>query len=696
MFSKISCLVWIYKMIYFFNIKSSVFYSLIISLISLCSCSNNSVEDYYLIVGNSVSEVELNTIKDLKNDLSKVIAEKIQIISETEELPNHGIFFLLGTPDSNILIKDLAIQGNIKLSSEIPGSRGGIWSKTKLLNGQEAIVIGGSDVQGFQYTVYDYAQQVLGIDPLEYWTNKLPNKKTSKDLFNFEEKTIAPPKVPILAYFENDVDELANYRGNLLEYDWESYTEMINSLIRLRYNAIQFFDMLGRPEFFVRPEYKTLKPDYQIDIAYLDKMIDYAHEKGMKIQIDFELGYQIHPMDEEKAECWSKYKEDWIAAWTYYLEETPLNKTDIFVLRPRNQVWDWEYKSSCGESKIDVFNDVYKVFGELVDEFKPEATKVVVCYSDGMEMFNDHFNPPKDWIIAWSDHGFGDFKHLPNDTKGYQFGTYMHAGYWSNHTVHNPYPNKVETVMKGMFQNYGADKYCLVNGQNFRPFLLNLEAYSAVCNNPDAFNGDTFYKTWTQRYFNNEAAKHAVSSMKFLHKAQVGRKGYVEHLWEIREAISYLSNTPIRRPGKTPIPHDYKRVENDLENTKLVEINLSKALEEAKKGLILKDSEDNFYHAYIYLPAVLYSDLIAFERTLHRMSVLKRQFETTKDSKYLEEAKSLISDAEKQLEIIYKHRTDGDLDGKWKNWYAIKNRRQNNGFPTIKMIEDIEDNLNKL
>lgn len=683
-------------MIKIVNIKKLQLLSFVLSVLFLSSCSKTEPEIYYLVKGNAVNKVELGVINDLKNDLSKVVEGKIYIISEKDELPKKGQYFLLGTPETNGLIKELVIKNKISLSAQIPGARGGIWSKTVLSNGENAVVIGGSDVQGFQYAVYDYAKEVLGIDPFEYWTGKTPKKTPNTDIFSFQDKTIAPPKVPILCYFENDVDELANYRGKLLEYDWESYTEMINSLVRLRYNAIQFFDMLGRPEFFMRPEYKALVPDYQMDIEYLDKMIDYAHEKGMKVQIDFALGYQIKSFSEEKAACWKLYKDDWVTAWKYYLEKTPLAKTDIFVLRSRNQVWDWEYKSSCGEDKIEVFNEVYKVFGDLVDSYNPDAQKVVICYSDGMDMFNEGFDPPEDWIVAWADHGFGDFKFMPNSTKGHDFGTYMHAGFWLNHTVHNPYPEKVEKEMKYMFENFGADKYCMVNGQNFRPFLLNLEAYSAVCNNPDEFTGNGFYKSWTERYFDEETAKHAVASMKFLSEAQENRKGYVEHLWEIREAVSYLSNAPIRRPGKTPIPFDYERVENDLENTKLVEANLNKALEEAKKGLEKASSENNFYHAYIYLPTLIYSDLIAFERTLHRMSVLKREFENTKDSNYLEEAKSLISYAEKQLEIIYKHRTDGDLDQKWENWYSVKIRRQNNGFPTMQMLKDIEVNLNNL
>ena len=681
-------------MIKIFNVKQKITISIIFSMLLFFSCKQPETEKYYLVVGEKAEKVERNTVIDLQNDLKKVVNAPVQMLSASESLPLSGTVFILGTTKSNALIEKLAIQKKINLSEKKTGSRGGIWARTNYKHLENVIVIAGSDVQGLQYAIYDYSKEILGIDPLEYWTEKTPQNLSNDAVLNFTSKVIAPPKVPVLTYFENDVDELANYRGKLLEYDWESYTELIDALVRMRYNAIQLFDMLGRPEFFIRPEYKTLKPDYQVDVSYIEKMIDYAHEKGMKIVVDFILGYQIHPMSANKADCWKTYKEDWLNAWRYYLEETPLSKTDIFILRPRHQVWDWEYKSSCGENKIEVFNEVYKVFGDLIDEYKPQAQKVLVCYSDGMEMWNDGFRPPKDWTVVWSDHGFVDFDHAPNTTDNYEFGTYMHAGYWLNHTVHNPYPEKIETVMKEMFNNYNADKICLVNGQNFRPFLLNLEAYSEVCYNPETFNGDNFYKTWTERYFSKAAAKHAVSSMKWLHKAQQGRKGYVEHLWEIREAVSYLSNAPIQRPGKTPIPYDYKRVEGDYITTAHTAKNLKNALEEAKKGWEVEQT--NFYHAYILLPAQLYSDLIAFETILHDMSKLKREFELTKNSLFLEEAKQLLPKAKTQLDTIYKRREKGDLNPKWKGWYAIKNRRQNNGFPTQDMLLVIEENLNQM
>lgn len=663
-----------------------------------CLACNSGVEQpstVYLITGENSNAVEISTINDLKNDLEKVLKEEVHIVKEGVEIPNKSLVFIVGTANSNSIITDMVTSGELVLTDVQPGPRVGIWSKNTYAD-SDVIVIAGSDVQGLQYAIYDYSNEVLGVDPLEYWTGKTPVALKVNDIYNFEPKTIAPPRVPNLTYFENDVDELANYRGELLKYDWESYTEMINSLVRLRYNSIQLFDMLGRPEFFIRPEYKALKPDYQIDIDYVEKMIDYAHEKGMKIAVDFALGYQIHPMDAEKADCWKTYKADWLQAWRYYFEHTPLAKTDIFILRPRHQVWDWEYESTCGESKIEVFNEVYAAFGELVDEYKPDSQKVLVCYSDGMEMWNEGFRPPTDWTVLWSDHGFGEFEHLPNTTDGYDFGTYMHAGYWLNHTVHNPYPEKVELVMKEMFQKYEAYKYCLVNGQNFRPFLLNLVAYSEVCKNPDTFNADAFYKEWTEQYFIPKAAEHAVKSMKWLSEAQEGRKGYVEHLWEIREAVSYLSNAPIVRPGKSPVPFDYDRVIGDVENVKRVKEVLEKSLSEAELGYELLKRNDNFYHSYILLPAQLYSDLIAFETELHNMALLKKQFETTKDIKYLNEAISLLPTAKNKLKIVFDHRSSGDINDKWKNWYSIAIRRQNNGFPTYEMLDAIEANLNKM
>ncbi len=658
------------------------------------SCSNT--EQFYIVVGSQASRAELLTVEHFKKDLETVCGESFSVVNAGDQLPDDGFFFVVGTSDSNELIQKLIRKKDVVLSENFPGKRGGVWAKVALENGQPAIVLAGADIQGTQYAVYDYCSEILGVDPFQYWTGKKTTTKHVNDLLVFDNKVIAPPQIPILCYFENDVDELANRKDPLLEYDWESYTEMINSLVRNKYNAIQFFDMLGRPEFFLREEYKAIRPDYDIRISYIDSMIDYAHDMGMMVQIDLSLGYKIRPMEQEKADCWSEYKDEWIANWKYYFEETPLGKADIFSLRPRNQVWDWEYQSSCGENKVDVFNEVYVELGELIDQYKPGAPKIAICYSDGMEMFNNGFNPPKDWIVVWSDDGWGGFKMLPDSTKGYQFGTYMHAGYWLNHTVHDPYPEKLDSIMKMMCRQFQATSYCQVNGQQFRPFLINIEAFSKIADNPEAFDGNLFYTEWTQRYFGDNAAAFAVQSMKKLHEAQFSNIGYVEHLWEIREAVAYLSNLPIVRPGKPSIPNDYKHVEDDYDALEIRTELLVQAREQGARGAEYVPEDDLFYHDYIQLPVELYLDLLAFESSLHQMAKYKREFEKTNDTGQLKKALDLLGMAKADLDAIYKRCAQGDKNDKWKGWYDPAKRRPNNGFPSIEMLDAIEANLRSL
>ena len=657
----------------------------------LHSCVNR--RQIFVVIGEKASPAEVLAANHLKKDLQAVSGENVFVSVSEKSILENGIIFYVGTPKSNSGIGGFIKSKSLILTEDFPGKRGGIWAKVITETGNEAIILGGSDVQGAQYAVYDYCRKVLGVDPFEYWTGKSPDPGKPFDPYNFSNKVLAPPEVPVLCYFENDVDELANLKTPLLEYDWVSYTEMINSLVRLKYNAIHLFDMLGRPEFFLRPAYEKIRPGYDVRLSYIDSLINYAHDMGMMVEIDLSLGYKIRPMAQDKADCWSKNKDEWIANWKYYFEETPIKKADIFSLRPRNQVWDWEYKSSCGENKTDVFNEVYAELGKIISNYSPQAIKIATCYADAMEMFNTGFNPPSDWIIAWSDDGWGGFTSLPGDTKGYKFGTYMHAGFWKNHTVHDPYPEKIDSSMKMMVNKYQAIHYWEINGQQFRPFLLNIEAFAAAANNPGLFDGDHFYKEWTERYFGPGAAAFAVQSMKKLHEAQFNNVGYVQHLSEIKQIIEYLQNTSVLNDEKSLQHVNSEKIFDNIQPVEKRLGILKEAKLQAEKGMEIVNSGNTFYHDYILLPVNLYLDLIVFEKTLNDIVLLKSTFEKTGEKRNLEQALNLLEQAKTELETVYKRSLEGDKNQRWKGWYDPAKRRPNNGFPTLEMLDVIETNM---
>jgi hypothetical protein len=660
-------------------------------LSSRCLFAGDPVHEYIVYYGKHSNQTERAVCRDLKNDIEAVTGKGVLVLAEPATLPDSGNYYLVGTPRSSALIKQLISKGKIRWETGKMGLQGGVISSLEP-GSAHVVVLAGATVEGAQNTVYAYSKSALRIDPLSYWTGLRP-AISKKPLAHLVKDCIVPsPAVPIICYMENDVDELANMQKPYLEYSMDTWKGMVNSLRRMHYNAIQFFDMLGRPEFYTRSAYKKLVPDYHADMALVDSMIDYAHLKGMNIQVDLSLGYQVESLSDSEALCWSRYKDQWIKIWIYYLTKTPLGKADIYSLRPRNQVWDRAYVSSCGENKIDVFNDVFRVFDSVLHVYKPQARKICICYDDGMTMFNEGFHPPKDFIIAWSDDGYGNFKLLPASTKGYPFGTYMHAGYWTNHTVHDPYPLKIDSVMTFMKQRYNAVDYLEVNGQTFRPFLLNLDAFSKWAYNPALFNGKTFYHQWCVYYFGPEAAVNAVASMKALHAAQFDRTGYVRNLGQIKSLLGYLSDKAVVSSRGIAYRVNYDRLHfPHLSGRKQ---HLDAALKQASAGLGKgKGNRARFYDDFVYLPALMYNQLINFEITLMKAADHKHFYEVKHQKKNIIIARKLAKSAFDQLRIIYKTCMGGDRNPKWKGWYDPAKRRPNNGFPTLKMIEAVQANL---
>ncbi|MBI1343345.1 MAG: hypothetical protein GC171_10475 [Terrimonas sp.] len=645
---------------------------------------------YTIYQGKESSAVEKATCRDLKLDVEKVTGAQVLIAEEPAAVTGNGYHILVGSPTSSHLIADYAKRGLISVSNRYPGPRGGVIQV--ISEGQQKVlVLAGSDDEGVQNTVYAFSHGQLAVDPLSYWTGIPQKKKTGFDPYATPAKVIKPPAVPVICYFENDVDELANLKQPYLEYDMETWKAMINSLRRMHYNAIQLFDMLGRPEFFIREPYKKLRPGYHANMALVDSFIDYAHLKGMKVQVDLSLGYEIKSITDQEALCWSQYKGKWISTWIYYLTETPLGKADIYSLRPRNQVWDRAYVSSCGEQKETVFNEVFASVDSILNLYKPGAQKICICYDDGMEIFNQNFRPPKDFTLVWSDNGYGQFSTLPLDTRGYDFGTYMHAGFWKNHSVQDPYPERIDSVMNFMAKNFKATRYLQVNGQTFRPFLLNLQAFSQWAYDPVSFNGEDFYHQWAEHYFGTEAAPFAVASMKALHLAQFDRNGYVQNLSEIRGLINFLQEVNNESPSRFTKLFGEKLVPTELQERRRY---VKQSLDEASKGMARVRTHPAFYYDYVYLPAKMYFQLLEFENTLLELALFeKKEITGPLHQSASSKAKELLSQAASQLQIIYKTFQEGNQESKFKNWYDPARRRPNNGFPDMEMIQKIREHL---
>lgn len=333
---------------------------------------------------------------------------------------------------------------------------------------------------------------------LKYWTG-LDVEKPNYD----KEILKANNAFPIRCYFDNDSDELINYKGSNGLVDLKVYKELVLSLKAMGYNAIDIHDQLGRTEFYAWDSYKKYW-NYKGDIKHIENIINIIHEEGMLVQIPMYLAWGFDPIG-ENAECWHQHGDLWREKWRKYME-SPLGKGDIFLLRPRSPIYDCEYRCKCEEclekGTGKIMTEVFEAVEKIILSKKSDAKLICDLYAEGYELWRDKsFSVSENWLLMAADNGYGKFPPYKELGRGpHEWGIYLHAGFWLNHTIQDTHIDPLaESALKAY--ELGITNYILVNGQSFKNFILNIEAIMAMIFKGTGFNRKEFIKDWVSRLF---------------------------------------------------------------------------------------------------------------------------------------------------------------------------------------------------
>jgi hypothetical protein len=622
--------------------------------------------------GSGATPPERHACEDLRADLESVLGAPVELAVEDADRRDAGTVYLVGTPASSGWVAALVAQGGVTLSPTSPGPGGGVIRTLDRPGCGPLVLLAGSDAAGAQRAVYTYAREVLGVDPAKYFTGYAPQRRPDFTPPPFDQ-TLPPPRVPTLCYFDNDNDELANLSRPYLQFDRDTWRGVIATLVRLGYNAIDLHDHLGRSEFYRWDAYKALRPDYHTDLDLIDWVIDYAHARGVRAQIPMYLAWEFRQLTEEQAVCWTQHKQAWIDLWRHYLTETPLGKADLFLDRPRSQLWDCPYVSACGEDTATVMTEAFAALRDVVLEHNPAATLLCDLYSEGRDVWaTGRFNPPKEYVMLWPNDGFGRLPGPPGDKRGYRWGCYMHAGFWLNHVVQDPYPERIADSMRTMLCEYGADAYCLVNGQTFRHFILNLEAYARACEEPETFDGREFSRQWSRRYLGEEAVAPAVQAMEQLHAAS--EEGYVRLMHNVVAALTACVEKQ-RVEDLAELRRRRQAAASRLEA-------LRAALKTAEEAERCARDQAGFAHDQLVLPIRLFAETAELHLLL--LETLLAWNENRPEA-----ANERARDAAAVLCEHLETRARGDKNPKWAGWYDPRTRRPNGGFPDLAVLEGL-------
>ena len=145
--------------------------------------------------------------------------------------------------------------------------------------------------------------------------------------------------------------------------------------------------------------------------------------------------------------------------------------------------------------------------------------------------------------------------------------------------------------------------------------------------------------------------------MKRLDAAQFNRTGYVRNLSEIKGLIGYLGDSEVTTPNGSFKATYNNTLAPELQQ-RLREVNA--AYEAAQSGLAQAKEHEDFYYDYVYLPALMYNQLLEFESTLLEAAARKNAYAAGHRQKDLEAAKKLLKKSSAQLSDIYKTCRQGD------------------------------------
>ncbi len=626
--------------------------------------------DTRILISSRASDVEKVAAEELRADIAKVCpSESVTILPHDPNWSDsfEGNSIILGSLES--------------LSYLVEGEA--LYAETfslKCIDGKHLWIVGADD-RGVLYGVYEFSKRVLNIDALEYWTGNTAPQQTQLEIPEMDYREQAPA-FKLRGFLEHDNDMLANWKGRKLIVEFDIWKEMIDSLARLRYNYIGIHDLLGRPEFYLR-EYYTGMTDYHTDLELVERVIDYAHSKGLLVLVPMYLGWEFMHLEMDEV-CITSHFDRWMEIYSYYLRETPLGKADLFLARPRHPIYDSAYicpeEEAVGLHPGPLMEAVFSGLGKLIHAYRPGGKLMCDLGQEGRDLWHSNqFNIQREVQMLWADEGFAQFSEWPRRKKAYDFGIYLHAGVWKNQVVQDPYPDRLKAsaqnaVSRGMTENI------LVNGQSFKPFILNLEAAARVAWDPIRFDGVAFYEEWTTRYFGPKASAPAVQSFKLLSEAHHYAVGFQEVMKSSQKILDHIEQNEAEM--------------EDLANVRTSLALAQKSLEWAEKAKTsVPPSSLNGFDDQVLFPCRIFVENLKLLKALIEFNNFYVTNRGRRNSKTRDRFRVLGLEAREQLVKLRILLEQGSSWGKWDGWYHPKHFRIHTQPPEIVAIDRVIENL---
>jgi hypothetical protein len=359
--------------------------------------------------------------------------------------------------------------------------------------GKRVVRLEGTDMRGTIYAIYQFSQEFLGVDPMYYWTDNEPTRRSSVILTADLHKEYPAPVFKYRGWFPNDEDLLTGWapdeKTGIAPAVWEKIDETI---LRLKGNIV----VPGTWNF----------PDEQ--------EMRIAGERGLILTQHhaMPLGVNVARWPKDVPYNFSTHPEILERAWKNAVAAIPQDQEVLWSVGLRG-LSDVSY-ASMDPSVVnndprlgDLISKAIEEQMKIVRERFPNAQFVTDLWQEGARLKQQGYvKIPPEVITVWADTGYGD----PQDNgmvaagQGIYFHVAMMNGRANQLTEMVPVERIYEQLAR--YQKAGATAYFLVNTSDIRPVVMTTRAVmDAVWEGADKKTADQFYREWTTEEFGASA-----------------------------------------------------------------------------------------------------------------------------------------------------------------------------------------------
>src|SRR5579863_6468421 len=390
---------------------------------------------------------------------------------------------------------------------------------------RDGVVLTGSDVRGAIYSVYQFSQQFLGIDPLYYWTDHTPAHLTEAgvpDGFSLTEG----PAWHFRGWFLNDEDLFTGWKPGTSDgtgISLGTWDHIFEAILRLKGDMV----VPGTWIFPYEPQIRA------------------AGERGLIVTQHHvnTLGLDTYRWPKAKPMSYLSDPKSLETAWTRSANQYPKGMEILWSVgfRGQNDYPFWQDdpnapttdagRAAIIRSAIDKQIEIVHGVQQSPNQ-KPEI--LMNAWREAATFIHEGvLKIPDEATLIWADNGHGILDDRGAIAKGQ--GEYYHTAmydYMSNHYSEMVPLERIQREL-GRAAKVGATRWLLINTANVRPVVMTTRAVMELAWNPTTWVAPNsaesikYLDRWSREEF-GQGAEGAVAAYYKAYFAAPARYGEAE------------------------------------------------------------------------------------------------------------------------------------------------------------------------